>query len=101
MNTNDHTAPDSYSKLLEMMNEHIKVGCSRRKPMVIANTREVIIKRVGLLFAALHLEVLRDGLTPQNYRLLNHIHSVCWQLPDGAEAEMLTDTLAGLVVYEL
>lgn len=87
---------DSYTALLEMMKERIQVGHSRREPMVLTNTREVILERIGLLVEALHLEVRRDGWTVQNHRLLNHIKSVCWQLPDEAEAEQLEDILNGM-----
>ncbi len=97
----DSFAPDKSDEVLKMIKEQIQVGCSRRTPMVIANTREVILERVARLFAALHLEVLRDGWTLQNHRLHNHLHSVCWQLPDDAEAEGLTDTLTGMLSYEL
>ncbi len=88
------------SATMEMMKELSESGCSR-KPGVTPNSREVILDRVGRLFLALHLEVLRDGWNRQNHRLHNHISSVCWQLPDGDEAEALTDLLTGMLTYEL
>ncbi len=88
------------STTMEMMKELIESGCSR-KPGVTPNSREVILDRVGRLFLALHLEVLRDGWTLQNHRLHNHISSVCWQLPDDDEAEALTDLLTQMLTYEL
>lgn len=97
----DSFAPDNSDKVLELIKKQIQVGRSRRKPMVVANTREVILERVRLLVAALHLELLRDGWTLQNHRLHNHIHSVCWQLPDDAEAESLTDLIGEILSYEL
>jgi len=97
----DSFAPDNSDEVLKVIKEQIQVGRSRRKPMVIDNTREVILERVARLFAALHLEVLRDGWTLQNHRLHNHIHSVCWQLPDDAEAESLTDLIGEMLSYEL
>ncbi len=88
------------STTMEMMKELIESGCSR-KPGVTPNTREVILERVGLLFAALDLEVLRDGWTVQNYRSFNHIQSVIWQLPDEDEIEELGDLFTGILTYEL
>ena len=97
----DNFTPDNSDNVLEVIKKQIQVGRSRRTPMVIANTREVILERVARLFAALHLELLRDGWTLQNHRLHDHIKSICWQLPDDAEAEGLEDLLDGMLSYEL
>ena len=94
------TAPDSFSKLKAMMQDLIRARHSKC-PMRVTNTRQVILNRIWLLFEALSLEVLRDGWTVQNHRLLNHIKSVFWQLPDEAEVEGLEDALNGMLTYQL